>query len=279
MRADLHIHSRFSDGSDSVEQLASAILAEGLSAAALTDHDTDEGNALLKNILPSHIRFIPGIEFTCIMPRGRCHILGYGFDGNHPLFREAIEEGKRRRRQKLDRRLIYLKDTFGITFTEEELSSLYALKTVGKPHIAAILVKRGMADNVRDAIEKYMSKGKVYAEDRLAAAYAIKAIRESGGIAVWAHPLGGEGEKHIDENEFLARLSDLKAAGIQGLECFYSRYTAEESSLLLRAAKENGLLISGGSDYHGKNKDIPLATLSADGTAVAAEMLSILDRF
>ncbi len=276
MKADLHLHSRFSDGSDSAQALARKIVEGGFSSVALTDHDTDEGNAPLASLLPESVRFIPGIEFTCIMPRGRCHILGYSFDEKNAAFREAIEEGKRRRRQKLERRLAYLKDTHGIVFDEIELASLYALPTVGKPHIASLLVKRGMAVSIKDAIDRYMSRGKIYAEDRLPADYAIKAILAAGGVPVWAHPLGGEGEAHLDAEEFSARLAYLKEKGIMGLECYYSRYTGEESAFLLEAAEKNGLLVSGGSDYHGINKDIPIGTLCADGESVSAEKLSVL---
>ncbi len=277
MRADLHLHSRFSDGSDNAQALAKKIVEGGFSFVALTDHDTDEGNTPLASLLPESVRFIPGIELTCIMPRGRCHILGYGFDEKSTALREAIEEGKRRRRQKLERRLAYLKDTHGIVFGEEELASLYALKTVGKPHIASLLVKRGMAASIKDAIDRYMSHGKIYAEDRLPADYAIKAILAAGGVPVWAHPLGGEGEAHLDAEEFYARLAYLKEEGIRGLECYYSRYTREESAFLLEAAEKSRLLVSGGSDYHGINKDIPIGTLCADGEFVSSERLTVLN--
>lgn len=276
MLADLHLHSLFSDGSDTAEELLCAVQKAGLSAFALTDHDTDEGNALLKKRTPPSIRFIPGIEFTCIMPLGKCHILGYGFDETDPTFREAIEEGKKRRREKLLYRLSVLKEAHGIVFTEQELNSLYALSVVGKPHIAALLVNRGMAQNISDAIEKYMNHGKIRAKDRLDADYAINAIRSAGGLAVWAHPLGGEQEKHLNEDELNSRLYALKSMGIDGMECFYSRYSAEESALLVRAAEANGLLISGGSDYHGKNKDIAMGTLSSDGSKIESSKLSLL---
>ena len=135
MKADLHLHSRFSDGSDSIEDLAKLIVTGGLGVVALTDHDTDAGNTALLSLLPDGIRFIPGIEFTCIMPLGKCHILGYGFDADAPAFREAIKNGKQRRRGKLERRLEFLKETHGIVFDEAELASLYALPTVGKPQL------------------------------------------------------------------------------------------------------------------------------------------------
>ena len=105
---------------------------------------------------------------------------------------------------------------------------------------------------------------------------AIDAIKCAGGVPVWAHPLGGEGEKHISQSDFLQKLSTMINLGIQGLECYYSRYTHEEIEFLVKTAKENNLYITGGSDYHGKNKDIPLGKLNSDNTPIDQKFLSIL---
>ena len=99
----------------------------------------------------------------------------------------------------------------------------------------------------------------------------------SGGIAVWAHPLGGEREEILTATEFRKRLDELVAYGIQGLECYYSRYTAEQEKFLVSAAEEKGLLISGGSDYHGTNKEnISLGKLCSENVKVSASQLTIL---
>ena len=106
---------------------------------------------------------------------------------------------------------------------------------------------------------------------------AIDAIVTSGGIPVWAHPLGGEGEKHIAHEKFMPRLEKMIAYGIKGLECYYSRYTLEEVKFLITCANSNNLLISGGSDYHGTNKEnIQLAKLNVDSTPIDAENLTVL---
>jgi len=102
---------------------------------------------------------------------------------------------------------------------------------------------------------------------------AINAIISAGGVPVWAHPLGGEGESHMSAEEFLPRLKIMIECGIQGLECYYSRYNTQETEFLLKCANENNLLISGGSDYHGTNKDIPAGMLN-----ITADKLTIVER-
>ena len=103
----------------------------------------------------------------------------------------------------------------------------------------------------------------------------MKKMKKSGGIAVWAHPLGGEGEKHISKEEFFAKLKTMIACGIQGLECFYSRYSSTEISFLKECANDNGLFVTGGSDYHGANKTVVFGQLNVDNSLVDSKELSI----
>ena len=117
----------------------------------------------------------------------------------------------------------------------------------------AVEIKRGLADNNLSAMRKYLDGCKT-GNSRFDGYEAINAIVASGGIPVWAHPLGGEGEVHSSEQEFLDKLIIMRNAGIKGLECYYSRYSKDEIEFLVHCANENGLLITGGSDYHGDNK-------------------------
>lgn len=106
---------------------------------------------------------------------------------------------------------------------------------------------------------------------------AIQIIKNAGGIPVWAHPLGGEGEKHLSKEEFLPRLETMIASGIQGLECYYSRYNQQEIEFLISCAKENNLLITGGSDYHGSNKkNITLAKLNQGNKPIESDELTLI---
>ena len=258
---DLHIHTTASDGSDSPAELARRL--GGLKLFSVTDHDTIDGALAMEPLVPAGIGYIRGVEFSCVFPGGKCHILGYGYDPANPVFRSALQEGAQLRQEKLRRRLAHLQERFGIAFTEAELHWLHSLSSPGKPHLGRLLLNRGLAPDLNSAIRTYLSG--VPGRDRIEAKTAIEAIRAAGGIAVWAHPLGGEGEKRLTRAEMEARLEILTGLGIQGLECRYSRYSNADEALLLGFARSHGLLVTGGSDYHGSNKKgIELGQLGAE---------------
>ena len=273
---DLHIHTTASDGSDSPALLIENLMAAGIRIFAVTDHDTLGGLDAVRALTPPELTFLPGIEFSCVSPSGKCHILGYGFDPEHPRILQALAEGARLRRGKLETRLDGLKSRFGITLTPEELQWLHGRSSPGKPHLGKILSDRGLAPDVSSAIRRYVNPIPT-PRDRIDADLAIDAILSAGGIPIWAHPLGGEGETPLEPDAFAAQLETLMALGIRGMECHYSRYSTQQRDFLLAQAREKGLLVSGGSDYHGSNKsDLPLGRLSADGAYATREDLTIL---
>ncbi|HIS87964.1 TPA: PHP domain-containing protein [Candidatus Avigastranaerophilus faecigallinarum] len=268
---DLHIHSNCSDGSDTVDELAEKIKKAEIGIFALTDHDTVEGCKLMSEKFETG--FIKGIELTCLLEDIKCHILGYGIDIENPKLKALIEKGKILRRKKLETRIHYLKDTWDFEFTKEELDWLYSRKSVVKLHLANILVKRGLAENNIAAMEKYLNGCKT-GNTRFDGKEAIETIQQAGGIAVWAHPLGGEGEKHLAFDAFIPKLEKMLKYNIQGLECYYSRYNKEEIKFLTECAEKYNLYTTGGSDYHGTNKNIPLTKLNTDNTPVELEVLN-----
>lgn len=272
---DLHIHSNNSDGSDTIENLIFNIKKSGIKAFALTDHDTVAGCNEVISKLPSDMKFIPSIELTCKEDFVKCHILGYNCDFRNKKLLDLIEKGKELRRIKLETRIKYLKDRWDIELTQEERDWLYSRKSVVKTHIANILVNRGLEKDNVSAMKKYLD-GCKSGDTRFEGKEAIEAIKASGGIPVWAHPLGGEGEVHISKEEFLKRYHILKQIGIEGLECYYSRYNEEEIKFLVDFSNKNDLLISAGSDYHGSNKDIPVGKLNVENNIVNPEKITIL---
>ena len=275
---DLHIHTNASDGADTAPALLEQIRAAGIRIFSVTDHDTIDGALEMEALVPAGLHYIRGIEFSCITPLKKCHILGYGFDPGDPLFREALALGVRLRQEKLERRIAFLAEQFGIVLTPEEEQWLRSQKSPGKPHFGRIIVNRGLAPDLRTAIKNYVNYCKL-GNDRIDAAVAINAIVHAGGIPVWAHPLGGEGEKRLTEAELQAQLAYLISCGIRGLECHYSRYTREEAAYLAEQARASGLLISGGSDYHGANKpNLHLGKLSEEDDAVPLSALTIYPR-
>ena len=277
MKADLHIHSNFSDGSDTIPELIKNIKDAGINIFALTDHDTIEGLAEIEKYLPSNIQFIKGVELTCKTKDIKCHILGYNINPENKELNDLIAQGKILRRNKLEKRIAYLKEVWDIQLTKEELDWLYSRPSVVKTHFANILVNRGLSDNNLDAMKKYLDGCKT-GNSRFDGDEAIQIIKNAGGIPVWAHPLGGEGEKHLSKEEFLPKLKTMIESGIKGLECYYSRYNQEEIELLVSCAKENNLLITGGSDYHGSNKkNINLGKLNKDNCYVDSIKLTIIE--
>lgn len=259
---DLHIHTTASDGSDTPRALAGKLA--GLELFSVTDHDTIEGALAMETLVPDGVRYLRGVEFSCITPAGKCHILGYNYDPDCPQFRAALEEGRQLRLDKLRRRLDRLKTEFGIELTDAELSWLKSQNSPGKPHLGRILVDRGLASNLDEAIGHYLKQDPP-GRDRIEAKTAVDAILAAGGFPVWAHPLGGEGEKRLTSEKFEALFAHLLDCGIKGLECRYSRYGRAEREFLLARASSAGLVPTGGSDYHGINKpDLKIGCLGTD---------------
>ena len=250
--------------------------ASGLSVISVTDHDTVSGLAEAA-CASDGITVIPGIELSSVYDGEggpfRLHILGYGIDPEAPSVLSAVEAGQTVRRRKHSLRLEYLKEKFGIDLIERDKEQGSVM--VGKISLAHLLIEGGFADTVGGAIEKYMSAPD-FPEGRIPHALAISGICGAGGIPVYAHPLGGEGEAHLSEGEVERRIELLARAGIRGVECYYSRYFEQEVLHLVKTAEKYGLLVSGGSDFHGSNKTVKIGTLVSDGTAVPSERLTVL---
>ncbi len=276
MFVDMHLHSRYSDGSDTVPQLVEKLIANGFTAFALTDHDSVRGIPELLREAEGRAHAITGVELSCLDEGSPCHILAYGFAPDDPHILALVEQGEALRRKNFENRKNHLEKAHGIFFTESELAWLYSLPKIGKPHIARILIARGLAEDTSEVIRRYLD-GCKDSDVRLAAKDVVPAILAAGAVPVWAHPLGGEGENHLSESEFLSLAERLVAHGIRGMECYYSRYTEEEVAFLLKKANEFSLAVSGGSDYHGENKTVLLGELGAGKTKyVTEDMVSVL---
>lgn len=272
---DLHMHSTCSDGSDDPLTLLEHVREAHITTFSLTDHDTIKGNAIIREHVQQDMTFINGIEFSTITPIRQAHVLGYGFDETNEVLIEAIQKGEALRKHKLEVRLGYLKQQ-GVILKEEDIDDLRSLEIAAKPHIARALIKNGYGSTITEAINTYLS-GCPQENDRLDARSAIKAIKEAKGRVIWAHPLGGENVKRMSEERFYKQLHFLLDAGIEGLEVYYSRYNQDEVAFLENVANKYHLLISGGSDYHGKNKNIHLGELNAFGKEIVKEKLTIIE--
>ena len=268
---DLHCHSNFSDGTDSIEQIVEKWIKLGLKYVSITDHDTVAGvnylinNAEIKKILREKgITFIKGIEFSCFDEGDKLHILAYDYDENNEDFLAVIEEGKSRRTKKFILRAEKLKEKHGIEFDEKSYNEMLNFDYIGKPIMARQLINDGVFNDMYDAF-KVLNALNISDEDtRIDAKFAMNVIKSAGGLAVWAHPLGGLGEPVITYEEVERIIEKLKLMGLKGLECYYCLYTEDEIEKLKSIAKKHGLMISAGSDYHGKNKKTGMKELSKD---------------
>ena len=273
---DLHMHSTVSDGTDSPAEILANVKAAGIGLFSLTDHDAFQGCVELLGLLaPGDPLFIPGVEFSCRDELGKYHILGYGYDPASPSIRAVVAQGHELRMKKVQQRLELLRTQYGFRFPEQELRTLLALPNPGKPHIAKLMVKFGYAESKEQAFRDVLNKlrvkaGNVRPED------AIRGILGAGGIPVLAHPCYGDGDQLILGDDLDQRTARLKDFGLQGLEAYYSGFSDMLRDQVLGLAEKYGLYVTAGSDYHGKNKLIPLADT---GLAPGAEPAAGLRRF
>ena len=273
MLVDMHLHTTASDGSFSPSEVVQRAKLSGVKVFSLTDHDTTAGVHEVEDEIPEGMEFFKGIEFSCKAGDIKCHILGYSYDDNHPDFIKALAAAEAKREDKLTTRIEHLREVDGIELTADEITELEAIPSAGKPHIANILMRRGIPGTRTEIINRYLEFG---VESRISAELAIRAIKSSGGVAIWAHSLGGENEIHMNREELEGRLDVLQGIGIEGLECFYSRYDDREIAMLLEIAESRGLLVSGGSDFHGKNKNVEIGELGVSKRPVFDSDLSLI---
>ena len=257
-KIDLHIHTTVSDGTDTPRELLKKIESSPLGVFAVTDHDAISACAdIAKRLTSESPAFICGVEFSCQDDLGKYHILGYGYDPELPAVKNVVSHGHMLRLEKTMKRLDFLKEEFGFEFTEEEIMALLKNDNPGKPHIANMMVKKGYALTKEDAIENYLNK-RHFKNEHLLPEEAIKAVLEGGGIPVLAHPSFGSGEELIVGREMEERLKRLIGFGLQGIEAYYSGFDRELHEENIALAEKYDLYITAGSDYHGKNKTVPL---------------------
>ena len=256
-KPDLHIHSRFSDGTDTPEQLIANVKGAGIDLFSLTDHDCCDGcNAVAELLTADDPSFLSGVEFSCRDAGGKYHVLGYGYDPKKESIRAAVDITHNARLQKVFGRLLFLERTYGLSFSEEDRESLRSLSNPGKPHIARIMVKHGFASDIPHAFD--MMEGYRGGERYLSPLEAVDAILQADGIPVLAHAIWGDGSQRLDEEETERRVFMMKDCGLMGLECYYSGFNRNQVEFLLSLAEKYNLFVTAGSDYHGDNKAVRL---------------------
>ncbi len=245
--ADLHLHTSASDGAFSPAELLSAARDAGLAAVAITDHDTVDSVEAAMGMAPSFgLEVIPGIELSVDHNGAELHILGYGIDFRDRRLLRKLEFLRRVRR---DRTRVMLDRLAGLGLDlPRDLISAVPGRAVGRLHIARALMEAGHTSSIQEAFSKYIgSSGPAYApKSKLTPLESIDLIDSLGGVSVLAHPSDVADEDTI---------ADLAAAGLGGLEVYYPSHRRAQVKRLLELARRHRLLVTGGSDCHGLNKD------------------------
>ena len=250
---DLHTHTTASDGSDRPAELVRLAIQEGLSAIAITDHDTIQGLQEARAEADGRgFELVPGVELSVNFSKGNMHILGYFIDENDKDFNSVLERVQIARAERNPKILKKLED-IGISISMDELKAISKGGQIGRPHIARVMVEKGYVRSVGDAFEKYLKRGaRAYApKSILEPAEAIRAIKGARGIPVLAHPFSLLPK---DGDELFSIVESLKKDGLMGMECYYSEHDDAFTGLCLDIAHSLDLIVTGGSDYHGKAK-------------------------
>ena len=251
MFADLHLHTTFSDGTYSPEELVAHAQRQGLDALALTDHDTVEGCARTAVACKqAGIEFIPGTELTAEVDDRELHLLGYFIDTAHPSLLVDMAKFQAVRQNRI-REIVARINELGIPLDAGAVFALANCRSPGRPHVGRALVEGGFCANMDEAFERFLKKNRPawVPKFKISARDAIALIHQAGGLAVMAHP----GLNNSDEI-----IPELVAAGLDGIECFHTKHSSAVSKRYVQLARQHHLLVTGGSDCHGMNKGKPL---------------------
>lgn len=241
--ADMHVHTRASDGMISPEEAVKLAKEAGLVAVGVADHDSIDG---LETALEAGKRYgievIPGVELSAEAEATEVHIIGYYIDWRDRQLRKRLRKFQEFRKDRA-RRIVDKLRELGVDLTYEEVLAVAGGEVIGRPHVAQVLVKRGYVQNPDEAFDRYLGSGKpAYVKKfELSPAEAIRMIERIGGIPVLAHPkFGGED-----------MLSELVSHGLRGIEVYHSQHGPSEISRYKRLAREHNLLATGGTNSHG----------------------------
>lgn len=251
-RLDLHLHTTHSDGSCTPTEVVNMAHRAAVTALAITDHDITTGIAEAIAVgQQCGIEIIPGVEISSLAGSSEVHILGYFLDWQDFDLLERLKtlrDARHRRNPQIIERL----QTLGIGITYDEVRSLAGTDSIGRPHIARVLMDKRVVASAKEAFDRFLAEGKpAYVPRELPSpAEAIRWIKAARGLAVLAHPTWVRGA----EQPLIDLVRQLKADGLDGVEVYYSTHAARQTREYLSLAQQLGLLVTGGSDFHGLTK-------------------------
>lgn len=249
--ADLHLHTHFSDGTFSPEEVAAYGQKAGLAALALTDHDSVEGCArAAAACAAAGIEFIVGAELTAEHEDVEVHLLGYFLDTQNQKLLGEIAKFQAVRQDRI-REMVAKLNRLKVPLQAEAVFALANCKSPGRPHVARALAQAGLVRNMDEAFERFLKKNRPawVPKAKMSALEGVELIQQAGGLAVMAHP----GLNRTDDI-----IPALVEAGLDGIECFHTKHSTALSERYLEIADQYHLLVTGGSDCHGFSKGKPL---------------------
>jgi predicted metal-dependent phosphoesterase TrpH len=258
--ADLHMHTIYSDGKHTPEELLHLIKQAGIKAFSITDHDTVDGIRPMLDILDDSIDFIPGIEISCHYNKREIHLLGYGININSDYLLQHLDDFKKSREDRAKKILTKLQN-LDVDLELEQIQERTPNNTIARPHIAAELVTQGYANDLKDAFSRYLyDNGPAYeAKVEFPIEAAIKLVKKSGGISVIAHP-----GRMVTEQD----VRDFFKLGMDGIEVLHPNHSLFMQKKYHNLAKMYNAVETGGSDFHGL-KDYELSNLGKFGIPIA----------
>jgi predicted metal-dependent phosphoesterase TrpH len=261
---DLHIHTTFSDGASTVKEVFEAAHSKGISAISITDHDCTDAYPLAFELgAQLGIEVIPGVELSSEIDGTDIHVLGYFIDVENPLLVSKLDEMKDARYYRA-KKIVENLNKQGIDLRFETVLSIAGVGAIGRPHIAAAMLKEELVYSFREAFDKYIGYGSTaYVEKlKMHPKEVFDLVKQAGGVPVLAHP----GVTHVDE-----RIPEFIREGLQGIEVYHTEHPASAERHYTRIARKHHLAISGGSDFHSSNQNkseigipqVPYATVNS----------------
>ena len=270
-KVDLHLHSTASDGRFSPEEIVRKSAEQGLTVIALADHDTVDGVApalAAAKAFPG-LKVIPAVEISTYVPRGEVHVLGYFIDYTSEELKVRLERMRSGRRERAQAMIAKLKD-LDLPISWQRVQEIAGTGSIGRPHIAQAMLEKGYVASLSEVFAEYLGRGgPAYVEwQKIAPAEAVELILRANGLPVLAHP------STVADLETL--VTELKAAGLVGIEAYYNSYTAEDVTGLVGLADKHKLIVTGGSDFHGLPAHIETVIGGVDVPLEAADRLIVL---
>lgn len=242
---DLHMHTNSSDGTCSAEELLELVRASKITAFAVTDHDTLDGYRAVKALLqPGDPELITGVELSALLGEDDLHILAYLFDPENAALSSALARFRNMRHER-GKQIVAKLRALGVELEFDSVAETAGESVIGRPHVAETLHRLNKVSNYQDAFDRYIGRsGPAYVpKAMLTPTQAIELVHQAGGVAVLAHPFIDDMAKHIET---------LVALGLDGIEVRHANHAPDQIARLERLALRHGLLVSGGSDFHGR---------------------------